>query len=187
MKQKQKKSAPISEPQGQLVDVSGEEKNPAVVGKKMKVHFVKPHFDFDKKGERIIDFEFTLPLVKAHDGLLPNRVKQGWNFMAKKGYPRIDIDGIPGQRAAFYLTHDDPTEQIVLHSRPTHVALKVIEETGEGAAKKVIRFQFRLGAKLTKDVAHFAEFTYGTDLYMQMTESQEKLWDDEDDENGDEE
>lgn len=165
--------------QGELIQVDDNEKNPAVVGEKIKATYVKPHFDLMKGGDRIVALEVSFPLTEDHDGLLPKKVKQGWDFI-KKGYPRLDVDDIAGQKVAFYMTHDDDEEILVLPAaKVSHASLRVVEETGTGAAKEVIRFSFRLGVKLTKEVAHFAEWNYGNIVYMEMADSQEKLFDEE--------
>jgi hypothetical protein len=161
-----------------LLEMPVAEKSPAVVGKKIRVNYVRPHFDRVKSGKRTVALEISFALVDAHDKLLPKRITDGWNFMTKRGNKRLDLVDVPGQRALFFLTSDDKEEICVLPAaKISHVSLQVIEESGTGKAKKVIRLSFRLQVEISNSVAKFAEFNFGQELYMEMHETQEELFD----------
>jgi hypothetical protein len=164
-----------------LLEVPVEEKVPAVVKDKMRVNYVRPHFERLKSGTRTIALEISFALTDAHDDLLPKRIKEGWTFMTKKGYKRLDIIEVPGQRAAFFMAPDMEEAVVLPAAKVTHTSLQVIEETGSGKEKKVIRLSFRLQVEMSHEVAKFAEWHFGDELYMRMHETQEELFDEGED------
>ena len=171
------------QPQGELLSVP-EEKAPAVVNERILTHYVKPRFSKTKAGDRTIGLEFSFWLTDEHEELIPKVVREGRKFMARKGMKRLDLIDVPPQFAKFWLTSDDKEEALTLPAaRVTHVSLSVIEQKGAGQAQKIIRLSFRLEVKMTADVGRFAEWNYGEALWLFMGDTQETLWDEEEDGN----
>jgi hypothetical protein len=156
---------------------------PAVVGSRIKAHYLKPIFSKTTKGERLLAMHMTFPLTEEHtgDSLLPKSVCEGWGFISKHGRKRLDLVGIPGQKATFYLTPDIDDAKLVLPAaKVINVSLAVVQKKGEGEAQKVIRLSFRLQVPVSHEVAKFAELNYGNDFWIKLQETEEPLFDEDD-------
>lgn len=164
--------------QGELVEVEDSVKNPPIVGKKIKATLNKPKFDRTKNGERLIVLPISFVMVKEHKELLYDRICVAWDDMAKNDWPSLEVNRIPAQRAVFFLTHDTDETLELQAAKFSHGALQVIEETGTGSAKKVIRFAFRLTVLLTDDVLRFASQQFDQTIYLTLEDSQEELFED---------
>lgn len=170
--------------QGTLeLKLAAKEPDKLVRNKRMQVVYVKPHFDRNKKGNRYVALEVSAVVTKEHDGLLPGPIAAAYSDIAKKNRKRVDLINLKQQAGRFYLTHDDPEPHLnLLAARLSHVSLQVIEEKGTGTANKVIRLSFRLRVPLSREVAHFSEWTFGDAYWMKMEEAQGHLLEDEDEE-----
>ena len=154
-----------------------------VNGEKMLVHFVKPVFKKTKKGERTVALEFSLPLTDEHEDLLHKTIKDGWKFLARRGMKKLDITEVPCHIIKLWLADDQEKEALILPvAGITNVTLATIQEKGSGQAKKVIRLSFRALVKMSAQVGKFAEYNFSENLWMEWHESQEQLFEDEDEE-----
>jgi hypothetical protein len=171
------------EPEGSLL--AEQPPQPSVVGNRIKAHYLKPIFSKATKGERLLAMHMTFPLTEEHteDSLLPKAVREAWAFISKHGRKRLDLVGIPGQRATFYLTPDIDDAKLVLPAaKIINVSLAVVQKKGEGESQKVIRLSFRLQVPVSHEVAKFAELNYGNDFWIHLEETEEPLFDEDDDE-----
>lgn len=170
--------------QGKLnIHVETREPEKLVRNRRMLVTYVKPHFDRNKKGHRYVALEVSQVLSPEHDGLLAKPIADAYNDIAKKNRKRVDLINIKQQAAKFYTTYDDSNPSLeILAAKVTHVSLQVIEEKGTGKANKVIRLSFRLRVPLSRDVAHFSEWTFGDAYWLRMQEAQGNLLEEEEEE-----
>lgn len=165
--------------QAELLKVP-EEKKQVVANDRILAHYVKPHFQKKKAGDRTISLELSFFLTEEHEEHIPKQIREDWKFMQRRGKKRLDIIDVPGQVVKFWLTSDDKEEALVLPAaKVTHVSLQVVEAKGTGQKQKVIRLSFRLEVKMTADVGRFAEWNYGEALWIVMHETQESLFDEE--------
>jgi hypothetical protein len=175
----------IPEAQGTLVEIPPKEPEKLVENERMKVSYVRPHFERNKKGNRYVALECSQVVTADHTELLPPLIIDGWEDLAKKNRKRIDLINVPAQMVQFFLASDikDPALHMAV-AKLTHVSLEVIEETGSGKAQKVIRLRYRLRVPLSRDVAHFSEWNFGDAYYLIMAEaaSENLLEDDDEDE-----
>jgi hypothetical protein len=115
----------------------------AVRGKMMLAKYVRPHYEKDEKDTYSVSLEFSFPLTKEHEGLLPSEVAHFWKIMKKGGTRKIvDID-IEPHAVDIHLAPDDGVHISLDYARIGHAQLALIEETGSGKAQDVIRFSFR--------------------------------------------
>lgn len=171
------------EPEGSLL--AEQPPQPGVVGNRIKAHYLKPLFSKTTKGERLLAMHMTFPLTEEHteDSLLPKSVREAWAFISKHGRKRLDLVGIAGQRATFYLAPDiDDAKLILPAAKVINVSLAVVQKKGEGEAQKVIRLSFRLQVPVSHEVAKFAELNYGNDFWIHLEETEELLFDEDDEE-----
>jgi hypothetical protein len=154
---------------------------PKVVGNRFEVFYLKPIFAKTPKGDITVSLAITLPLEDSHDGLLPKIIHDGYRDITKKGRKGMTFTELPGQHAAFYLTSDIKEESLVLPAaKMINASLALVQRKGEGEARKVIRLSFRLQVKLSKEVAHFAEHNLGNNFWLSLKETEEPLFDEED-------
>ena len=154
---------------------------PKVVGDRFEVFYLKPIFAKTPKGDITVSLAITLPLEDSHDGLLPKIIHDGYRDITKKGRKGMTFTELPGQHAMFFLTSDIPEESLVLPAaKMINASLALIQRKGEGEARKVIRLSFRLQVRLSKEVAHFAEQNLGNNFWLSLKETDEPLFDEED-------
>jgi hypothetical protein len=153
---------------------------PKIVGDRMEVFYLKPIFGKTDKGDITVALAMTMPLEKEHSALLPKIVADGYHDVMKKGRKGMTFNGVPGQRAEFYLSSDIKEEALVLPAaKMTNVSIAIVERKGEGSARRVIRLSFRLQVKLSHEVAHFAENNLENSFWLTLEETQEELFDEE--------
>jgi hypothetical protein len=182
---KQKKAKPLNpkkdfdtptrKPAGEqaaLVQIPLKEPEKLVENKRMKVSYVRPRFDRNKKGNRYVSLEISQVITVEHKDFLPKLIMGAWEDLAKKNRTRLDLKDVPLQAAKFYLAHDMEDAALELSAaRVTNVSLQVVEEKGTGKANKVIRLSYRLRVPLSRDVAHFSEWNFGDQYYLVMAEA----------------
>lgn len=175
--------AGAEDPQGQLLEIPESEMPAPVMGERMLVHYIRPTFKKTKKGERTISLEFSLPLTDEHEELIPGAIKAGWKFLAKKGNKRLDITDVPAHIVKLWLAHDSEKEALVLPvAEITNVSLATIQAKGSGKTQKVIRLSFRAMVKMSAAVGKFAEFHFEENLWLEWNETQEQLFEEDEEE-----
>lgn len=158
---------------------------PAVVDDRIRMHYLKPSFSASPKGEKLLSMHMVFPLTEEHtqDSLLPKVIREAWDAISKHGRKKLDLNGIPGQHVVFYLTPDiDDAKLILPAAKVTNVSLAVIQKKGDGEAQKVIRLSFRLQVTVSHEVEKFAVMNYRADFWVTLEESQEPLFDEDEEE-----
>ena len=158
---------------------------PTVVGQRIRMHYLKPVFSKTAKGERLLAMHMTFPLTEEHteDSLLPKGIREAWDVISKHGRKKLDLMGIPGQRAEFYMAPDiDDVKLTLPAAKVINVSLAVVQKKGEGESQKVIRLSFRLQVPVSHEVAKFAELNFGSEFWVVLTETQEVLFDEDEEE-----
>lgn len=152
---------------------------PTVVGKRILMHYLKPTFSKAKTGTRLVSMHFSLALTEKHieGDLLPEAICESWEIINDKGRKKLDLVGIPGQRAEFYMTHDiDDVKLILPAAEMSNVSIAVIQKKGEGESITVIRLSFRLTVPVSHEVERFAVTNYGNGWWLHIEETEEALF-----------
>jgi hypothetical protein len=158
---------------------------PKVVGDRFEAFYLKPHFAKSPKGDLSVALAFSVALEKEHKELLPKIVAEAYHDVLKKGRKSMTLNGIPGQRVSVYLSHDSKGEILFLAAaKLTSASLALVERKGEGAARKVIRFSFRLQVPLpagskTDDVSYFAERNLQNSFWIKLEEADPALFEED--------
>jgi hypothetical protein len=158
---------------------------PTVVGNRIQMQYLKPSFNKTTKGERLLSFHMTLALTKEHaaDSLLPASIRAGWKIISKAGRKKLDLVDVPGQKAVFYLASDGDDAKLILSAaKVVNVSLAVVQKKGDGETQKIIRLSFRLQVVVSSEVAEFAEQNYGADFWLTLEDTEEDLFDEEEEE-----
>ncbi len=153
---------------------------PNIANERFKVFYNKVAIS-KEKAEVLIALRFTLPLEEGHDKLLPKIVADAHHEMRKKGRARMNLTDIPAQHAMMFLTSDNKEDLITMAAcKMIGANVAVIQRKGEGSSRKVVRLAFSLQAKRTAALAQFAEMNLQNDFWIELKETQERLWGDED-------
>lgn len=164
---------------------------PKVVGDRMEVFYLKPYFQKSAKGDLSVSLAFSIALEKEHKELLPKIVGDAYHDILKKGRKSMTLRAVPGQRVEIFISHDVKEPVLFLPAaKVTNAALALIERKGEGAARRVIRFSFRLQVPIPANaksdtVSYFAERNLQNSFWAKVEDADPKLFEDEDEE-GDE-
>jgi len=130
----------------------------------------------DKDNEKLVHLDFSFPLEAAHDGYIPKKVKEAWEWMSVTHNTLIKVAGIPPVTLDIFL---DPKEKKpVLHlvgAEFSKAIVQVVEEVGKGKAKLVTRFALRLRVEREPAVIDFGAWHDGEEFWITMPKSQEEI------------
>jgi len=164
---------------------------PKVVGSRFEAFYLKPYFAKSPKGDLSVSLAFSVALEKEHKELLPKIVAEAYHDVLKRGRKSMTLRNVPGQRVELYMEHDSKKVALFLAAaKVTSASLALIERKGEGAARKVIRFSFRLqvpipAAAESDPVSYFAERNLQNSFWLILEEADPALFETQgDDEEG---
>lgn len=161
---------------------------PKVVGDRFEAFYLKPHFAKSAKGDLSVALAFSVALEKEHKELLPKLVADAYHDVLKKGRKSMTLRNVPGQRVEIYLQNDDKAPELFLAAaKVINTTLALIERKGEGAARRVIRFSFRLQVPIpaqakTDIVSYFASRNLQASFWLKMEEADPALFEEPDEE-----
>jgi hypothetical protein len=140
---------------------------------KMLAKYVRPHYDKDSKDAYVVGLEFSFPLTKDHEKLIPPDVAHSWKSIksGRNGRKIVDIDVDP-HVVHIYLAPDDKPYLSLLFALITNANLALIEETGSGKATDVIRYSFRIqhpseGSE-NENLREFADTHFEKQVWLKM-------------------
>jgi hypothetical protein len=171
------------EDQPELLETPKEPPKPTVVKGRFEATILPPIYSSaPKSGDKLISIRVSLALTDEHEKMFPKIVEESWKWVKKPNRPKTSIN-MPAQTARFYLAHDVEEEELGLPiAKVTNANLAVIQKKGDGTALKIIRFQFRLQVPWSAQVSKFVDSHYNLKLWLEMKTTQEKLFDEGDEE-----
>jgi hypothetical protein len=147
-----------------------------IVNKRMVAQYVGLSLSRDKDGEKLCSLDFSMTLTKEHDDYVPKKVAAAHKWLVKEDNKIIGVNHIPAQTMDIY---DDPkAKKPVIHivgATVERASLSMIEETGKGKSKKVIRFSFRLKVERDEETIDFAAWQDENQFWLDMNETQSSL------------
>lgn len=130
----------------------------------------------DKDGEKLVHLDFSFPLEDAHNGFIPKKAKDAWDFLKESDNKLIQIKGIPPVTLDVYTTSTEKRPELHLVGAAfSKAVISLIEEVGKGKAKMVTRFAFRLCVERSADVIEFAAWRDGEEFFITMPATQKAL------------
>jgi hypothetical protein len=149
----------------------------------MKAFYGTPRYS-KFKDVVLIALQMSIPLSEKHLKLLPKIVEAGFHGLNdKEGFTRINLKNIPPQHVVFYLESDQKTPILTLSvAKVTSANVALIEQKGEGKIRSVVRFAFNLQSEDSDAISNFARLNVDNNFWIEMSKSQEDLWDVEEDE-----
>lgn len=130
------------------------------------------------KDQRLVHLDFSFPLATEHNGHLPKKVKDAWDYLIASKNKLIQISAIPAVTLSLY---KDPTaKKSILHligADFSKAIVSIIEEVGKGKTKKVTRFAFRVIVERTDEVIAFAAWHDGEEFWITMPSTQKNIGD----------
>ncbi len=154
---------------------------PTVANGRIKVFYDKPHFS-KYKDVVLIALQITVPLTEKHLKYIPKMIADAYHDVNKKGRSRINLRDIPPQHVEFYLESDRKEDVLTISAaKVVNANLSLIQRKGEGSARKVIRLALRFQAENFTEIDKFATKNLANDFWISMENTQEDLWDEEED------
>ena len=148
----------------------------AVQNGRMLATYVGLGLERDKDNEKLVHLDFSFPLEAAHDGFIPKKVKEAWEWLAFTHNKAIQIAEIPPITLSVYIDPKEKTPELhLVGAEFTKAIVQVIEEVGKGAAKMVWRFAFRLRIQRTKKVIDWAAWHDGDSFWLSMPATQKSM------------
>lgn len=152
---------------------------PTVANGRIKVFYDKPHHS-KYKDVILIALQITVPLTEKHLKFLPKIIADGFHDINKKGRSRMNFRDLPAQHVTFYLDSNRKEEVLSIPAaKMVSANLALIQQKGEGTARDVVRFAFQLQAEHSKPLETFAALNLANDFWVEMENTQESLWDEE--------
>jgi hypothetical protein len=143
---------------------------------RMLATYVGLGLERDKEGEKLIHLDFSLPLNAEHDGHLPAKIKEAYDWIVASGNKAVQVIDIPAQTMDIY---SDPKEKKSnLHlggAAVTKAIISIVEQVGKGKAVQVIRFAFRVLVERDEEVLDFATQNDGLEFWITTHQTQGKL------------
>jgi hypothetical protein len=130
----------------------------------------------DKDNEKLVHLDFSFPLEKPHEKIVPKRVRDAWEWLKASDNPLVQVGNIPAVTLGIYL---DPQEKKPLFkitgAEFAKAMIQIVEETGKGKSKLVTRFKFRLRFDRSDDAIEFAAWHDGEEFWLRMEPTQKEL------------
>lgn len=147
---------------------------------KMLAEYIRPHYGKTSQGEYFVGMEFSFPLTEDHEDLVPEEVLNLWEIQQKRGTPRRAVDlSVDPQMVEIFLAPDIAPELTLIFALITHASLTIVEETGSGKARDVIRYSFRVqhpSAGSENDaLREFADNHFDKGVWIRLKEVQGSL------------
>lgn len=183
LKMEKPESVTMADQEDALAEASGQQellgkkelpiKPKAVRDEQMMANYVKPHY-FLAKEQRLIGLEISFPLTDDHKSVLPKAVCDEWQHLKRSSSTRVCLD-VPPQTVDIRFAPDHDVELHIIGAQIHRATLSVIQEKGTGAAKKVVRFSFRIVSEVMKNISTFADNEFGKVVWIEMGPTQAEL------------
>jgi len=136
---------------------------------------LKPYFEEGKDDKRFVGVALSFQLTDEHRDMLPEKVLDAWKFVNRGGTKRIDIIDINPQALEIGFAPDTKTEIEIPWTHIRKASISVIEETGKGEAKEIIRFKFVAFSEVESSVVRFCSKYFGKAVWIKLEKSQVEL------------
>jgi hypothetical protein len=136
---------------------------------------LKPDFEEGKDDKRFIGVALSFQLTEEHQGILPRRVLEAWEFVKCGGSKRVDVIDIIPQSLSVGFAPDVETEIEIPWTDVRKASISVIEETGKGEAHEVIRFKFVAFSEIEASVVRFCSKFFGKAVWIKLEKSQAEI------------
>lgn len=150
----------------------------SVQGNKILAKYVRPHYS-RHDGEYQLGMEFSYPLGPEHNDLIPATVRRMWKVIRDVGNRRtVDIPVAP-HSVHIHFAPDDKPYLSLLFADIQNATLAMVEETGSGASRDVIRYTFRVvvfsDGPAASEIREFADCHFDKSVWIEMTECQRTI------------
>lgn len=129
----------------------------------------------NKDGDAYVHLDFSFPLEAEHDGHIPKRVKEAWEWLKLSGNPLVQVGSIPGVQLRVYLDPKEKGSELSVDADFSKAVIQVVEETGKGKTKLVTRFKFRLVMERSKKVIEWGAWNDGAEFWLKIEPLQREL------------
>jgi hypothetical protein len=136
---------------------------------------LKPDFEEGKDDKRFIGVALSFQLTDEHQGILPRRALEAWEFVKGGGSKRVDVIDIMPQSLAVGFAPDSEPEIEIPWTDVRKASVSVIEETGKGETHKTIRFKFVAFSEIEASVMRFCSKYFGKAVWIKLAKSQAEL------------
>jgi hypothetical protein len=127
--------------------------------------------------ERFLGLEFSMPLTPEHKGQLPKKIERQWENLEEGDVKTVQVFGIAPQSITLRLEPAQKESAFSVSAMWIETAeLALIEETGAGASKEVVRLRFTAWMNLQMDELKWASKHYDNEFWMELSEAQGELY-----------
>jgi hypothetical protein len=166
---------PIQAPLIPEADIPAVEPTPIVNGRVVAT-YVGFSLARDKNNKKLCSLEFSMTLTEKHDRYLPKKVAKAHEWLYETDNKLVQVNHIKPQTVNIF---DDPKEKKpIMHivgGTIERASVAMIEETGKGKSKKVIRFVFRLCIERDDKAVSFGAWRDEEQFWLEMDQTQMKI------------
>lgn len=169
------KREPIQAPLIPEAEIPVKEAEP-IVNKRMVVTYNNLSLSRDKDGEKLVTLEFSQTLTADHSDYIPAKLSAAYSWLLRNDNKLIQINHVPDQTIDVYA---DPKEKKpLLHlvgATVERAIVALIEETGKGKSKKVVRCAIRFKVERDEKTIDFAAWNDDQQFWITMAQTQQEI------------
>lgn len=129
-----------------------------------------------EKDQKLVYLAFSFTLTNEHKAHVPQKVADAQTWLSRTDNKSVDVNHLPPQTVEVF--ESPTTKQRELHlvgAAMTKASVSMIEETGKGKSKKVIRFKFSLLVERDDDLKAFTWENDDRQFWLELNETQASL------------
>lgn len=121
-----------------------------------------------------LDFSFTL--TNEHKKFVPDKVADAQTWLTKNDNKLVGVNHLPAQTVDVFLSPNEKSPELhLVGAEMTKATVSMIEETGKGKTKKVVRFKFSLLVERDRDLKDFTWENDDKQFWLTLEDTQQSL------------
>lgn len=143
---------------------------------RMAATFLTMTISRDKEDDPLVSLSFSMVLTDKHDEFTPEKVAIARRWLLEQDNKGEMLQNIPSQTVDVF---DEPkAKKPIFHlvgATVSNARVEMVEETGKGQSKKVIRFKWSLTTERDDDVKEFGWENDQRQFWLEMKDTQATL------------
>ena len=147
---------------------------PSIVDGRIAMHFLSYKVTRTEERNLEVSLNFTLDLVKDHEGHLPQEIESAWKDLEDKHYNGVEPPYDDGEQS-LELTLDPAISPLLISALLETVYIEKIQERGKGKNREITRLTLRFLCDMTDDVDQFCRNALDETVFAKIEAAQKTL------------
>lgn len=148
----------------------------AIVNDHMAAQYMGLSLSRDQKGEKLCSLEFSLQLTDDHADYVPEKAATAYTWLLLTDNKESKLNHVPSQTVDIF--EEPKAKKPMLHivgAAVEKASVTMIEESGKGKSRKVVRFVFRLKVERDEKTIDFAAWNDEREFWIDMKQTQKSF------------